>query len=136
MKGNMEHPLFKDALTDNVVADGLIFLQSLTNLYGADKGMEMWDKLGEVMGQEIKGRIFFSMLTGNNSSKIRLSVAPSKGVNKVALIKIIRVYTRLGLKDAKDISDLAEENIATIECSIGKRSEFLKELRMLGCQAS
>jgi hypothetical protein len=50
---------YTDDTLSYVITDGIRFLQSLTQHYGAERGMEVWEKLGEVMGPEIKGQVFF-----------------------------------------------------------------------------
>ena len=72
--------------------------------YGAEKGMELWEQITDVLDPEVKGQIFFAMITGEYNDRITL-----KGVmgtnNAVACIKEVRNWTGFGLKEAKDTYD-------------------------------
>jgi hypothetical protein len=74
--------------------------------------MELWDTIATTLDPDVKGQIFFSMLTGESGSRITIrdyDRAPQGG-NKVAIIKAIREVTGLGLKDAKDQADILMGN--------------------------
>lgn len=120
---------------EKVVFDGIRFLESLINHYGADKGMEVWEAMGEAVGNEVKGRIFFAMVSNNFTSRVkfRSGNAIPEG-NAVAVIKTIRAYTGYGLKEAKDVWDNSKGGIAEVQ---GKPDE-IRRLRMdlitLGCE--
>jgi hypothetical protein len=67
--------------------------------------MELWDTISSTLDPDVKGQIFFTMLTGEYGKRITIrAVRPYTG--KVALIKEIRNLTGLGLKEAKDLSDV------------------------------
>ena len=87
-----------------IISNGLHFLRSITECYGAEKGMELWEQITDVLDPEVKGQIFFAMITGEYNDRITL-----KGVmgtnNAVACIKEVRNWTGLGLKEAKDTYD-------------------------------
>jgi hypothetical protein len=57
---------------DEIVFDGIRLLESLSRHYGPEKGMAVWDKMGEAMGEEVKGKVFFAMLTGQTGSRVRI----------------------------------------------------------------
>ena len=93
---------------DEIISSGISFLRSITLAYGSETGMELWDTIATTLDPDIKGAIFFSMLTGESGSRITIrdyDHAPQGG-NKVAIIKAIREVTGLGLKDAKDQADI------------------------------
>ena len=119
---------------DTVVYDGIRFLESLTTHYGPDKGMEVWEAMGVAMGREVKGKVFFAMLTGATSGRIKMSAGTAVTSNAVAVIKCIRNYTGKGLKEAKDLWDLSKARAVEIECKPDEQREFAQELRMLGCK--
>ena len=114
-----------------MIADGIRFLESLTRYYGAEKGMEVWEKLGEAVGQEVKGQVFFKLLSGGYSSRVRASAGTcTRGVE---VIKAIRTYTGFGLKEAKDIWDNSKTSIVTIDTGNSDNARKLaRELRDLG----
>lgn len=120
---------------EKVVFDGIRFLESLINHYGADKGMEVWEAMGEAVGNEVKGRIFFAMVSNNFTTRVKFRAgnAETDG-NAVPVIKTIRSYTGYGLKEAKDLWDYSKGAIAEVQ---GKPDE-IRRLRMdlitLGCE--
>lgn len=131
----MNQPEQDDSL-GQVVYDGVRFLQSLTQHYGADKGMEFWEAFGSVMGKEVKGRVFFAMLSGETSGRIRFSIdTTGYNPNAVACIKAIRTATGFGLKEAKDLYDASKNKVVHIDCTTPEEGRKLaKELRNLGCR--
>lgn len=89
-----------------VISNGLHFMRAITEAYGAEEGMRLWDSIANTLGPDVKGEIFFAMISGTYNNRIRLDGA-DKYANKVEVIRAIRsVDSRnLGLKEAKDISD-------------------------------
>ena len=54
-----------------IISNGLHFMRAITEAYGADKGMELWDTIASTLDPDVKGQIFFAMITGNyNDRKI------------------------------------------------------------------
>ena len=122
-----------DQQLDEVVFDGIRFLESLTRYYGAEKGMEVWNKMGEAMGDEVKGAVFFSLLTGESSSRVRVQAGTC--TQAVAAIKAIRAATGYGLKEAKDAWDLSKTQTVTLDVrDRDERRILVRDLRALGMQ--
>lgn len=115
---------------DEVVFDGIRFLESLTRYYGAEKGMEVWNKMGEAVGDEIKGKVFFSMLTGESSNRVRIQAGTC--TEAVAAIKAIRMGTGMGLKEAKDAWDLSKIKVVTLDTDHEEKRGMVRELRRIG----
>lgn len=115
---------------EEVVFDGIRFLESLTRHYGAEKGMEVWEKLGEAVGDEVKGKVFFSMITGESSNRIRIQRGTC--TEAVAAIKAIRSGTGLGLKEAKDLWDLSQIKTVVLELHYEEKRGTVRDLRNLG----
>lgn len=94
-----------------IISNGLHFMRSITEAYGADKGLELWEQITSVLDPEVKGQIFFAMITGTYNDRVQL-----KGLNMVAqnnavaCIKEIRRWTGFGLKESKDLYDLMLRN--------------------------
>lgn len=89
-----------------VVSNGLHFLRSITEAYGTETGMELWEQIASVLDPEVKGQIFFAMITGTYNDRVHLrNLGTGATVNAVACIKEIRTWTGLGLKESKDIYD-------------------------------
>ena len=115
---------------EEVIFDGIRFLESLTRHYGAEKGLEVWDKMGEAVGDDVKGKVFFSMLTGESSNRVRIQKGDC--IQAVSAIKAIRMGTGLGLKDAKDAYDLSGVKTVTLEVAHEEKREMVKTLRGIG----
>jgi hypothetical protein len=116
---------------DEVVFDGIRFLESITRHYGPEKGIEVWEKMGEAFGDEIKGKVFFSMLTGESSNRIRIQAGTCN--QAVAAIKAIRSGTGYGLKEAKDAWDLSRHQVVVLDnVQRDMKNIMVRELRSLG----
>jgi ribosomal protein L7/L12 len=116
---------------DEVVFDGIRFLESLTRHYGPEKGMAVWEQMGEVMGHEVKGKIFFAMLAGDRSNRVRVRAGTC--TQAVSAIKAIRVATGYSLKEAKDAWDRSKDQVVTIDnVQLDSKHELVRTLRDLG----
>lgn len=118
---------------EDIIIDGLQFLRTLTEVYGQDKGMEVWHAMGDAIGAEVQGKIFFAMLTGDIPGSIAFKSDANRVNNAVAVIKCIRQYTGFGLKEAKDKWDESKMKVVRIDCDPKMKREFIRELRDLGC---
>jgi len=123
----------KDILVDVSVS----FMQTVSEIYGAEKGMELWATIADTIDPELKGEVFMAMLTGNyRRDKVTVKQAFIGSVsNKVGLIKCIRTYDKRGLslKEAKDIADtiINSNQQVVLEVEPNIRSTFVVELRKL-----
>ncbi len=116
---------------DEVVFDGIRFLESITRHYGPEKGIEVWEKMGEAFGEDIKGKVFFSMLTGESSNRIRIQAGTC--TEAVAAIKAIRTGTGYGLKEAKDAWDLSKHRVVVLDnVQRDAKRVLVRDLRSLG----
>ena len=122
----MEDPNF-----EAIIFDGIRFIESLTKYYGPEKGMEVWNSMGEAMGKEVKGKVFFAMVTGHTSGRLRF--AAGNCTQAVPVIKAIRSATGLGLKEAKDIWDASRITPQVVEISPSGSRDLSNSLRELGC---
>lgn len=124
-----------DDSLDGVIFDGIRFLESITRHYGPERGMAVWDKMGEAFGDEVKGKIFFAMLTGDTVGRVRFTSINSS--QAVWAIKAIRAATNCGLKEAKDLYDMAKTQTVKVDVKTPEaRRELIKCLRDAGCSVS
>lgn len=118
----------KEALIDT----GMAFMRSITDCYGTEPGLLLWDRICEVLDPDIKGEIFLAMLTGEYTpGRLRISgITPER----VSVIKCIRDITGLGLKESKDINDEMQlGKLVTITIQKGLSRNYASEkLRALG----
>jgi len=90
----------------SLITNGLHFMRAITEAYGADKGLELWEQITGVLDPDVKGQIFFAMITGQYNDRVLLKGLSAIGsANAVACIKELRTWSGLGLKESKDIYD-------------------------------
>lgn len=114
-----------------IISAGLEFMRSITECYGTEKGMKLWDSIADTLGNGVKGEIFFAMVTGEYTSKLRVGGVVA---DRIASIKTIRTYTGLGLKEAKDLSDEMQSG-KTVLLKLQEptmRNHAIRELRAVG----
>ncbi len=106
-----------------IVSDSIKLMRTITEIYGQEKGMQLWEQIADTIDPGLKGDIFVAMLLGDYDSVVRVTgIKP--GSNKVSLIKAMRVHDKrgFGLKEAKDIADALQDQSLrsfTIELSHG-----------------
>jgi hypothetical protein len=118
----------------DIIQSGINFIRSITEAYGSDEGMKLWETMADTLDPSIKGHIFFAMLTGEYNSVISIHKSDTHA-NKVTMIKALRTVDkrRLGLKEAKDMCDsLIVGNIIKVEVEPNTRNSSLIQLRMAG----
>lgn len=118
----------------DIVQSGINFIRSITEAYGSDEGMKLWETMADTLDPSIKGHIFFAMLTGEYNSVISIYKFES-AANKLSMIKALRTVDkrRLGLKEAKDMCDsLLLGNSIKVEVEPNTRNSALLQLRMAG----
>ena len=118
----------------SVIRDGIRFMESLTRHYGTDRGQEIWEGIGNVVGTEVKGKIFFAMVSGEISNRVIFST--TRCTEKVRGIKLIREFTGMGLREAKDLFESAQISPNSIDCTDSESARTLiTQFRAIGCVA-
>jgi hypothetical protein len=119
---------------DAVISNGMHFMRAITEAYGAEEGMRLWETIANTLDPDVKGQIFFAMLTGTYNDIIVLKRAQAAGItNRVAAIKEIRNWTGLGLKEAKDVLDLVESGLSVkITVRPAEHHSAIRALRAVG----
>ena len=126
--------MISEADRHNLVGAGISFMQTVADIYGAEKGMELWSTIADTVDPDLKADVFMAMLKGDHrQDKITVKQAFYGPVpNKIGLIKCLRALDRrrLGLKEAKDIADQLEMGKPVIlEVEPNLRPTFVVELR-------
>ena len=117
-----------------VIQSGMSFMRAITEAYGTDEGMKLWDTIANTLDPDIKGQIFFAMLTGEYTNIISVT-GHNPEANRVTMIKAVRNVDRrgLGLKEAKDMCDLLSSGKPfKIEVEPPYRAMGMSELRKAG----
>lgn len=121
-----------------LIQSGITFLKTITRYYGAEKGMQVWDDVNRSLGNELKGKVFFSLMTGEYADTIRIigwTQLPS-GLNKITFIKELRAATGLGLKECKDLAEEVTDHGRSITIRIAdpmNRAKTVGILKSIGC---
>lgn len=119
---------------ESIIQSGMNFMRAITEAYGTDEGMKLWDTIASTLDPDIKGQIFFAMLTGEYNDIISVT-GYNPGADRVAMIKTVRSVDRrrLGLKEAKDFCDeLSSGKSLKLEVDPQHRAKNLIELRKAG----
>jgi len=119
---------------EEIIQSGISFMRSITEAYGADEGMKLWDTIASTLDPDVKGQIFFAMLTGEYNNIVNIT-GHNPGADRVRMIKTIRSVDKrgLGLKEAKDMSDyLSNGQMIKLEIDPAVRGMALSELRKAG----
>lgn len=118
----------------DIIQTGISFMRTITEAYGSDEGMKLWDSIASVLDPDIKGEIFFALLTGEYCDVLSISSCNSNS-DRIGRIKAIRSVTspRLGLKEAKDLSDNLDMGYPIkLNIDSKQRNSCLAELRTAG----
>jgi ribosomal protein L7/L12 len=130
----MEYAELNENQKDEVLNSSMNLMRTITDIWGAERGMELWDSIATTLGQDVKGAIFFAMLTGEGLGDVILTKVNTN--QAIETIKAIRAATGMGLKEAKDTYDAArDKGFAKFSVYPKERVAFLKQLRNIGCTA-
>mgnify|MGYP003334871967 FL=1 len=124
---------------DDVIATGLQFMRAITEAFGTETGLELWDTIAQTLDPDVKGQMFFAMLTGQMPGRIRVSgIRQDHMGRKVEQIKAIRAVSGWGLKESKDAIDLLYDRgqAFVLETTSLDRTTHLQTLRMAGITCS
>lgn len=116
-----------------LIYSAMSFIRTLTQYYGPDKGIELWNTISSTLDQEIRGRIFFTMLTGDHGGQIVIQ-GRDQHADRVRQIKALRSTGEIGLKEAVDlINNLDEKNIQIkVNVPTGQRQRITSDLISAG----
>ena len=123
-------------MTQDSVGLGTLFLRTIKSEFGEEKGLEAFLALQEILGKGWGGNVFYQILAGNFSNEIKI-VGRTIGTSfeKIKAIKVVRLYSGLGLKEAKDFVEAVVDHgrQQTIRLDDHSKMEIaLSELREAG----
>ena len=113
----------------SIIPAAVYFLRALTTSLGPEVGLHVWDQINATIGNDIKGKVFFAMLTGSVGTDIILRGHRSGQTvtNKVEIIRAIRAVSGQGLYEAKQVADAL---LAGSEQRIQSQSFELRDLNV------
>lgn len=123
-------------ISDRLIRSGIRFLKDLQEEMGTDKGLAVWDKMREAMGDEICGQVLFGIMKGHHGNTIRLV---SIGEQKINAIKLVRECTGIGLKEAKDLVEGVQWNGKSADLDMtgigsGLIDQYCRRFEEIGCR--
>ena len=89
-------------IRDNLINASLDFLRALAACSSAEAADAAWNAIADTVHPSLKYDLLMRLLTGDGGQSVMLNDC---GNNIINCIKIIRQYTNMGLKDAKDLCD-------------------------------
>ena len=85
-----------------VITAGIQFIRAITESYGSEDGMKLWNSITETLDPSVKGEIFFAIMTGEYQNTIHIhGITTRDNFKKVSAIKELRDLTGVGLIGAK-----------------------------------
>lgn len=92
---------------EDIISSGIQFMNAITQAYGTEAGLELYDTIMASVDPDIKGQIFFALLTGDREGSFKLKRVTNIG-NKIERIKAVRQVSNFSLKDAKELVEAVE----------------------------
>lgn len=128
-------PLDYEKLTSEqkfeLLTNGHQFLRALCEVADNDVANEVWSQLADIVSPVYKQDLLMHLIVGKLDDVVLTGVGP----NVINAIKVVRAYTNLGLKEAKDLVDTArfvgKSKIKLTNPS--HRNNMIRELRECGC---
>ena len=128
----MEYEDLDQNKKDAVLSASMNLMQVITEVWGTDRGIELWDSIATTLGPDVKGALFFAMISGEGLGDVVLSRVNTN--QAIPIIKTIRSATGFGLKEAKDIYYAARDRgVVKFAVNPKNRMGLLRDLRGVGC---
>jgi len=113
------------------------FISSLADVYGAEKSVEFFNKITEVLGEDVRNGIWMSIFSNRIPLSFTAKLDVARFYNAIEVIKSIRAaLPGVTLKEAKDISDDIRSGVAkSFNFDSEEEAETLqKRLVEMGCR--
>ena len=102
-----------------LLRDAMNFYVSITEVYGAEKGIEMFTDLCRNVCPELGQRVFFKMLQGQTRGRVTVRGLADPH-DRLGCVREIRRLTGCGLKDAiNTVNQLAQGGEVVLELQGG-----------------
>ena len=102
-----------------LLRDAMNFYVSITEVYGAEKGIEMFTDLCRNVCPELGQRVFFKMLQGHSRGRVTVRGLADPH-DRLGCVREIRRLTGCGLKDAiNTVNQLAQGGEVVLELQGG-----------------
>lgn len=119
-----------------LLTDSLNLLHTLGRVHGAERALEMWETLGQVLGPGVKQEVFMMMLRGSSPTRVRIWRTGTQTTSAVSALRALRRATGWSLQDARSAWDRSAQGWVSIPCQSHDQGCNLRlELRDLGVEA-
>jgi ribosomal protein L7/L12 len=89
-------------IRDNLVAASMDFMRALAACASAEAAEAAWNTIADTVHPNLKHDLLMRLLAGDSGQTVTLTEC---GPSLINCIKTIRSYTKMGLKEAKDVCD-------------------------------
>ena len=72
------------AYKEDIIQSGINFMRSITEAYGSDEGLRLRDTIASTLDPDVKGEIFFAMLTGDHCGAVVGSIGQPRSCREEA----------------------------------------------------
>jgi hypothetical protein len=124
----------KRKFSQNLIWRAIDFARVAREELGDALGDEHIERMFDAFDPGLRRQIFMEMLMGHNGGVMRVKLVDHDNRKKIEAIKAIRSVTRFGLKEAKDVTEAADQHIGVIEgtWSTDQYNELKRELANTG----
>ena len=91
------------------------FARAAKEELGDELGDERVCAMFDAFDPSLQRQMFMEMLMGHSGGAMHIRAVWQDGKNKIGAIKAVRSVTRFGLREAKDVVDLADVRVSSIE---------------------
>lgn len=120
----------KRKFSQNLIWKAMEFARAAREELGDALGDEHVERMFDAFDPSLRRQIFMEMLMTHTGGVMRVKLVDSNNRNRVAAVKAIRWVARLGLKEAVEVTNAADEGVGVIEgnWSSEKYNELKREL--------
>ena len=121
-----------------VIESAVIFMRAINEAYGYGIGSNLYDTIVSTLDPEIKGEVFFALLTNPHVGKGRIVLksfnCPGASLDRIGVIREIRRASGIGVKEGMDAIKQVETGQPYIfNVEPNKYIEVYDILVFLGC---
>lgn len=119
-----------------LIKDSIMYMRTIIEAFGAEKGGEVWDHIVKCMGDDLKNDMLMDTILHSDASRIPKPLLVRRGSyaqDVVGVVKAVRNATGLGLYEAKQLWDDSANKWVELEISnIQIKNTLIRELHSLG----
>ena len=124
----------KRKFSQTLIWRAMDFVRAAKEELGDELGEEHIERMFDAFDPGLRRQMFMETLMGHTGGVMRVRLGNSSDRNKIGAIKAVRSVTRFGLREAKDVIDIADDGIGVIDGSWSSEqyNELKRELMYTG----